>query len=366
VSSLVKLSNLDLSHNRLEELNVSTLVKLSSLDMSHNRVSSLHSQTFQSALKKLDLAENLLTDPAVLRRLPSTLKYLDISGNPWLCSPSLSWSWPLLGSGALHNISTTKCQLAGSKRTKNQSPLLMEVARVYSSRVQPQCHKGCECRLNYWADLGPPADPEYNVAVNCSGLGLTVFPKLPKHTKKLDLSNNSLSSTSYDKLDVVLDNYERVQYLNISHNNLNSFTNKFLKIMLKTEFIATHNQLTDIPYDFFKHLQKNTVKILLGNNPWICGCNAEIKMLKDKIKDLENIFCGLGSVPESINQKQLINIEEMVLCPPEDDGSLREVLLQLLCVFLAILIILVLAKLVYDFWIYRNRGKLPWIVLKMP
>jgi hypothetical protein len=53
--------------------------------------------------------------------------------------------------------------------------------------------------------------------------------------------------------------------------------------------------------------------------------------------------------------------------PPEDrNGESQELLLQLLCGLLSILIVLILAKLSYDAWVYRTRGQLPWLVLKMP
>jgi len=376
------LRHLDLSHNRLQVLDKSQvslehLEHLSSFNLSHNQLHSFHKNTFHNikTIKSLDISHNQITDPQALKNIPTTIKYLDISENPWPCSPSLSWMWswsrPLVGSGSLHNSNSTQCLMPGSKGSS-----LLSVMEAYSESVLPACPPGCSCRVNHLGSLIRPrglSKVEYNVAVNCSGLGLELFPKLPDHTKKLDLSNNSLSSASYEHLDVVRDNYERVQYLNISHNQFDSFNTKLQEIMLRSEFTATHNQITNIPYDFSKHLQKNTKVILLGNNPWICGCNAEIninaennQMLKNKIEDLENIFCGVGSVPESINQKQLMSIKPMVLCPPEDDGSLQEAGLQVLCVVFSLCIILVLARLLYDYWLYKNRGKLPWIVLKMP
>jgi hypothetical protein len=63
---------------------------------------------------------------------------------------------------------------------------------------------------------------------------------------------------------------------------------------------------------------------------------------------------------------QISDLNPQVLCPPESNGESQEFLLQLLCGILSVLILIVLAKLTYDAWVYRTRGQLPWIVLKMP
>jgi hypothetical protein len=59
-------------------------------------------------------------------------------------------------------------------------------------------------------------------------------------------------------------------------------------------------------------------------------------------------------------------LDPELLCPPESNGESQELMLQLLCGLLSILIVVILTKLSYDAWIYRTRGQLPWLVLKMP
>ena len=63
---------------------------------------------------------------------------------------------------------------------------------------------------------------------------------------------------------------------------------------------------------------------------------------------------------------QIVMLNQEVLCPPESNGEVEELFLRLLCLVLAILIVAVLSKLAYDYWVYRTRGQLPWLVLKMP
>jgi hypothetical protein len=40
-------------------------------------------------------------------------------------------------------------------------------------------------------------------------------------------------------------------------------------------------------------------------------------------------------------------------------------LLDLLSIFLALLIILVITKVMYDYWNFKKYGKVPWLVSKM-
>ena len=67
-----------------------------------------------------------------------------------------------------------------------------------------------------------------------------------------------------------------------------------------------------------------------------------------------------------ISSLQIIDILPEELCPPEGTGESQELLLKLLCGVLSISIVVVLTKLGYDYTIYRRRGQLPWLALKMP
>ena len=68
----------------------------------------------------------------------------------------------------------------------------------------------------------------------------------------------------------------------------------------------------------------------------------------------------------SVSWLQIIEISKEELCPPEGTGESQELLLKLLCGVLSISIVVVLTKLGYDYTIYRRRGQLPWLALKMP
>ena len=63
---------------------------------------------------------------------------------------------------------------------------------------------------------------------------------------------------------------------------------------------------------------------------------------------------------------QLMDIDSSVLCPRSEKAEQKEQVFQAVCAVLAILIIITFTKLLYDYWNYRKRGKLPWIVYRMP
>jgi len=84
-----------------------------------------------------------------------------------------------------------------------------------------------------------------------------------------------------------------------------------------------------------------------------------------KLQDKADMKCGEKSAVQ-FRSKKIIDILPEELCPPEGTGESQELLLKLLCGVLSISIVVVLTKLGYDYTIYRRRGQLPWLALKMP
>ena len=63
---------------------------------------------------------------------------------------------------------------------------------------------------------------------------------------------------------------------------------------------------------------------------------------------------------------QVRTLDPVLLCPVSREGSLRELLMQLLCVLLAVVNVLVFSRLGYDYYQYKQRGKLPNILHWLP
>jgi hypothetical protein len=327
----------------------SVLPSLSSLDLSYNNLSTL--------------------ELATLKSLPRTLRHLDISENALPCSPSLSWlhTWAeSLSSDLRLQLERVQCSVENSP--SHQIAPLLTVMQYYIQKVNPYCPASCSCHFYHFVERVGDS-PYYTVLVNCSGQDLDSFPSLPAETTVLDLSHNLLDQAAYNLLDVVGMNYINLESLILSHNKFTTIDMKFFKLKLHRAFKADHNELTELPYDFSQLLQNfDTKNVTLGHNQWLCSCNAEItgSSLQRKIQDHEQVRCGEGSVPDSIVGRKLTEVDHALLCPPSEKAEKQELALKIVCVVLASLIVMILTKLLYDYWQYRHRGKLPWIVYRMP
>ena len=278
VHHLRYLRYLNLSSNALSDLDdsITVLHHLEKIDLSNNNLRQINSgfSNFKR-LKYLDISSNNLT---TLQTLPASISYLNLSGNPWACSPTLSWlsPWSLgLSSSLRAQLDLVQCNLINSHQV---SPLL-QVMKYYTNSVNPFCPEKCSCYFYHFSSR-LDTSPSYTLLVNCSMQGLTIFPTLPPHTTMLNLSHNNLSDLSYSSLDVAKQNYGGLTGLILSHNQLTAIHTKLTKLKLHRVFKADHNNITEIPYDFSLLLQsypKN--KITLGHNPWRCSCNAEITSL---------------------------------------------------------------------------------------
>eukprot|EP00095_Tigriopus_kingsejongensis_P000769 maker-scaffold67_size430214-snap-gene-1.16 protein:Tk00769 transcript:maker-scaffold67_size430214-snap-gene-1.16-mRNA-1 annotation:"AGAP005417-PA" len=371
-----QLETLSLSGNRLSSIHLHfhKFPKLTRLNLSGNAIRDLEANLHElTTLEALDLSSNNLDEninPDILRRLPESLTSLDISANQWNCSPKLSWiySWsqPYLQRSILQNIPTTQCRYIDSPYDGR----LILVMEYYSKYVIPSCptQDNCACALTSVQEKMVHArERVYTVEVSCVKGGLSHFPKLPKNTRTVDLSGNKLNGRSFTYLKVSEHNYKEVDNLTLDSNRLKTLPEKLLDMKLGLSFSAKHNNLTSIPYDFSQRLMKTTAVIKLSNNPWKCTCTSQITdyNLLAKIRDRSEMTCGPSS-DEHLKAKQIDLLSPEMLCPPETKGEFRELFLQILCVILTILIILVLLRLAYDYWKYRTKGQLPWLVLKMP
>jgi len=236
---------------------------------------------------------------------------------------------------------------------------------TFHREVLPKCLKVCTCDIYHFGTSTPPS---YTLKVNCSGQELTEFPSVPLYTTILDLSNNQLSDSSFSNLDVEHHHYKNIEGLVLNNNKLSILDNKLLQLKLHRYLKVAGNLLQDLPTDISLMIQRFNTEISLGNNPWLCSCNSEITNINllSKLEDHGSVSCSPESIPKSIIGYKINDIEPLVLCPPSDEGARRELALQVVCGSLSVCIVVVLCKLVWDYWQYKNYGKLPWIVYKMP
>ncbi len=83
----------------------------------------------------------------------------------------------------------------------------MLVMQYYSELVLPECPsgQGCLCTLAKVQE-GPvvsQSERVYSVEVACVGRNITTFPKLPKHTRTVDLSDNQVGTSTTITIDLL-------------------------------------------------------------------------------------------------------------------------------------------------------------------
>ena len=131
-----------------------------------------------------------------------------VAGNAWLCSPKLSWmySWSqhyAAGSPSiLQHVEDTRCRYDETTDShclkQKQCGSLLLVMQYYHEKVNPSCPGSCSCFLTQVQEvMKERKERSYTVQVNCTARNLTYFPKLPVHTRIVDLSDNKVSSARH-------------------------------------------------------------------------------------------------------------------------------------------------------------------------
>lgn len=113
---------------------------------------------------------------------------------------------------------------------------------------------------------------------------------------------------------------------------------------------------------------QNIQSIFFAKNPWLCNCKFTPKFQRlmakyEFIRDARNITCR----HEEHNLLSGIKVQLLTkhdLCQAHDDQQI--LIIDIVNCILAVLIIIILSKLTYDYIQYRHYGRVPWIVTKMP
>ncbi|KAL1132518.1 hypothetical protein AAG570_010473 [Ranatra chinensis] len=243
----------------------------------------------------------------------------------------------------------------------------------FMNTLEKECPKldvrRCRCSLDnvVWSQTAEFLIPV--TTVNCSYLHLENIPaEIPSNTTILLLNNNNISDLSpivtnsryHQVADIYLDN-NLVENVDILEGA--AWLNNFRVLSFKA------NNIKALPtYAFDNAFEKNNhaVKVYFGNNPWTCDCTFTpgfkdlLAKHRSLIQDIDDIKCAYIRNDDN----SLIKIKELsrnAVC--HEDGWLTS--LDVLNVILAVLIILLCGKFLYDYWIYKTRGKLPWIAMKL-
>ena len=360
---LLSFKSIDLSKNSLNEFTIeSSSQNVRQMNLSSNNLLSFN---FENILRNLpflsllDLSKNYISNVHPPKTDLRANQTVIIKGNQIVCSRHNLWLIQHLELTAKQEFTESKCgpgSLSG-----------LPFTQVIPVLENPTCSL-CHCFLLKQSQLV--------LSVNCSNLGLMSLPQdLPPQTKEVYLQNNFIQELNFSS------SWSSVIYLYLQNNSIESLKglegNPFASNLRYLQL--ERNRLTAGEAHVLKHL--NVDRIFLRNNPWKCDCNTIpfqlwIQEHATRVPDIEDINCAGPSTAatedrngvrsssvenkESLSLQTIYKIPKSDLCPQPVAGQFgRYALFDYLNIFLALLIVSVIIKMVYDWRWQRRTGKLP-------
>ncbi|XP_063702268.1 protein halfway [Culicoides brevitarsis] len=344
-SRMANLQCLNVSNNGLDEIQPKLLVRLKHLqyiDLSFNNLTSLPEVTNRKNLTINTRGnDNMICKSANEVLGKESIKFVD-PAKTFCTSNSKVW----YDTSSLISFS----QLQRQKELDNKECPVFEDGTKCNCSVE---------RVNFVSD----DHVVFNARVDCSGLNLLTLPdKLPADTTTLNISNNSISSLvhfrsspSYDSLqNFIADHNEITSMLDLEGSH---FIQRFNKLSLR------HNQLKSIPIYLLSNVldrHPQGAEVFLEGNTIKCDCNAA-KVLKiwllarqSHIKDYDKIECHDG--------KPVLSLSEN-LCRSYVDWTDY---IYLIIIAEVLLLIFLICKVTYDYYVFKIHGFLPWPASAIP
>ncbi|XP_012272897.1 protein halfway isoform X2 [Orussus abietinus] len=340
------------------------------LNLSNNALVEVENKSFTrlSLLTTLDLSFNNITHLPALNTMNTREFWLDISGTNTLWCHDIYQYINKTGEKQINFNRENETVCSASKtwhwfNTTEQVPLKQV---RYLSLLQTECPKSeawqCQCNFRR-LDIVEGKPPTLAVNVDCSGIQLTELPeKLPRNTIALNVSYNNITI-----LDEMSTNpcYEDIREFYADYNNISSINklegSKFLDnyALLSLRF----NKIKTLPtYILAPNAHKNFVSsrlVKLGGNKLHCDCNTAkfLKVwLQTRILDYDEVLC------ENAKEK-VMDLEPSKMCVYPGDWT--DYIYYIIGTEVILLVSLI-AKVSYDYWVFKTAGYLPWPANKMP
>ncbi|KAK0091506.1 hypothetical protein PV326_003111 [Microctonus aethiopoides] len=355
--------------------------KIREIRINETKLDTLPDDVFKylSLSHTIDLRNNALTKINPQSFNITSLNKLYLAGNPWKCNYNMSWILNI-------NNYSLAVKIKDKEKLHCTSPYegrpLFAVVEIIAT-LRNECKQTiCDCELihvvvprNYHQQIHNKRQLMAFVAVNCSYRGLEEMPDfIPKNTTRLYLTGNKISD-----LTKIITNpiYKEVRDLYLDNNLIESITILDGSYWLEhfRVFSLRGNKLADLPTYALENVLvqgENAVSIYLGNNPWTCDClftpGFQDLLLRytNIIKDIHDIKCNLLMNDGENSRKLIKDLTRTEICVMPNDNEFFLHPLDILNIILATAILLIIGKFIYDYWLFKRTGKLPWIVTKIP
>ncbi|KAJ9579090.1 hypothetical protein L9F63_024803, partial [Diploptera punctata] len=296
------------------------------------------------------------------------------SGNPWDCQSDLVWLLDDQKNASLLRriVDKDKMMCSDDKYPRRPVVPVMGLLKMLDDECPREPPLNCTCEMNYVAPDPDGVTLRPVTTINCSYRGLIELPEvLPSSTTTLLVKGNQISSV---KPLVSNPYYRNVHDVILDDNIVSSIEDlEGSDWLLNFRILSLRNNyLKQVPtYALDNALQRNRNAgiVNLGNNPWTCDClftpsfQDFIIKYRQLVKDIDDVRCSSDSADDN-SLTQIQTLSRSSVCHEPSEYLIRP--LDLLNGILATLIIIVIGKLMYDYWSFKKTGKLPWLVAKMP
>ncbi|XP_066998180.1 protein halfway isoform X2 [Anabrus simplex] len=317
-------------------------------------------------LRVLDLSHNNLT---ILPELATENLTLDISGNVRMQCHGIQDLMIYMKNYTLNfeNKDTSLCLIGlfyWFNSTENVTLRQLEDL-VKVGEPCREYHGIHRCRCNVARiDLVAGQGTSLTYGVDCSNQQLNSLPHpLPANTTVLNVSSNNIS----DITALSDDTYRGIRELYADHNRITSITvleysgfmNNFTKLNLR------NNHLKSIPTHIFSNAFDRNVAVRavwLGGNKLECDCNTaqvlKVWLMSNKknVPDYDEVQC-------SNYPKKVVDLDLHEVCITHRVWT--DYIYYIIAGEVALLIFLI-SKVSYDYWVFKTAGYLPWPASKLP
>lgn len=323
------------------------------------------------SIQLIDLRFNKISTIEKLSIVPYKNVKVYLYGNQWNCTRNLKW---ISSNDYKYEIVDKKKLNCSDVKYRGRPVDLVMSTKLQLFKICNSDHelRNCSCHISYlrWVEEHNAFHPMYNV--NCSAMNFYDFPRqLPENTSTFYFTNNRISSLNM--LCIRNSTYNNVYDMHLDYNEITD-----VSVLENCEWFLNFrvlslkgNLLEKIPnYAFKNSFEKShhAIRLHLSENPWLCSCKLQPRLMKlcqkyELITDQKEMRCLSLKNDADIYGKAVMELKHLDVCKV---NKFPLNIYEIMSIIFSVLIILVLSNLLYDYYMYKNHGKLPWIVLHTP